>query len=113
MPTYQYRCAKGHAFEVFQKISERAKSRCPECGARATRLISGGAGLIFKGSGFYITDYGKDGKGPRKEKESSEPTSAEKPAAEKSGADKPATSDGTKAEKPAKKPPKKTGKDSE
>jgi len=67
MPTYEYQCTKGHAFEVFQKISEKAKSKCPTCGAKASRIISGGAGLIFKGSGFYITDYGKDGKGPRKD----------------------------------------------
>lgn len=67
MPTYEYQCTKGHAFEVIQKISEKAKSKCPSCGAKANRIISGGAGLIFKGTGFYITDYGKDGKGPRKD----------------------------------------------
>lgn len=65
MPTYEYQCAKGHRFEAFQRISDKPKSKCPECGAAAKRVISGGAGLIFKGSGFYITDYGKDGKGPR------------------------------------------------
>lgn len=74
MPTYEYICAAGHAFEAFQKISERPKSKCPTCGKPASRKISGGAGLVFKGSGFYITDYGKDGKGPRKE-------TAESPAA--------------------------------
>ena len=67
MPTYEYICAAGHSFEAFQKISERPKSKCPQCGKPAQRKISGGAGLLFKGSGFYITDYGKDGKGPRKE----------------------------------------------
>ncbi len=67
MPTYEYQCAKGHAFEIVQKISAKAKSKCPTCGAKASRIISGGAGLIFKGTGFYITDYGKDGKGPRKD----------------------------------------------
>jgi putative FmdB family regulatory protein len=67
MPTYEYICTAGHAFEAFQKISERPKSKCPKCGKPATRKISGGAGLVFKGTGFYITDYGKDGKGPRKE----------------------------------------------
>ena len=76
MPTYEYQCTKGHAFEVFQKISEKAKSKCPTCGAKAIRIISGGAALIFKGSGFYITDYGKDGKGPRKD------AAAEAPKAE-------------------------------
>ena len=67
MPTYEYICSAGHAFEAFQKISERPKSKCPKCGKPATRKISGGAGLVFKGTGFYITDYGKDGKGPRKD----------------------------------------------
>jgi putative FmdB family regulatory protein len=67
MPTYEYRCAKGHHFERVQKISDRPLTRCPDCGAKAERVISGGQGLIFKGSGFYITDYGKDGKGARKE----------------------------------------------
>jgi len=67
VPTYQYICTAGHAFEAFQKMSERPKTKCPQCGKPATRKISGGAGLVFKGSGFYITDYGKDGKGPRKD----------------------------------------------
>ncbi len=67
MPTYEYLCENGHAFERFQKMTDRPVAKCPTCGARATRQISGGQGLIFKGSGFYITDYGKDGKGPRKE----------------------------------------------
>jgi putative FmdB family regulatory protein len=69
MPTYDYVCPAGHQFELFQKITEKPRARCPTCGKQASRKISGGAGLVFKGSGFYITDYGKDGKGPRKEKE--------------------------------------------
>lgn len=67
MPTYEYRCPEGHAFEKFQKMSDKRQAKCPVCGKPATRKISGGAGLVFKGSGFYITDYGKDGKGPRKD----------------------------------------------
>ena len=66
MPTYEYQCPEGHAFEKFQKMTEKPRAKCPVCGKTATRKISGGAGLVFKGSGFYITDYGKDGKGPRK-----------------------------------------------
>src|SRR5438876_12227993 len=66
MPTYQYRCPIGHEFERFEKMSGRPRTKCPQCGRAAVRKISGGAGLVFKGSGFYITDYGKDGKGPRK-----------------------------------------------
>src|SRR5512132_2460503 len=67
MPTYEYRCPNGHDFEQFSKISESQSALpCPVCGAQAERLISGGAGLLFKGSGFYITDYGKDGKKEQK-----------------------------------------------
>jgi putative FmdB family regulatory protein len=66
MPTYEYECPEGHTFEKFQKISDKPKAKCPVCGKASTRKISGGAGLVFRGSGFYITDYGKDGKGPRK-----------------------------------------------
>jgi putative FmdB family regulatory protein len=67
MPTYEYQCVNGHAFERTQKMSDKPLTKCPECGAKASRVISGGQGMIFKGSGFYITDYGKDGKGPRKD----------------------------------------------
>lgn len=64
MPTYEFVCPNGHHFDKFyRKISDAGSELpCPECGATATRQISGGAGLLFKGSGFYITDYGKDGK---------------------------------------------------
>jgi putative FmdB family regulatory protein len=61
MPTYEYRCENGHAFEEFQSIVADPVKVCPVCGAHAERHISGGAGLIFKGSGFYITDYGRKG----------------------------------------------------
>ena len=60
MPTYEYRCPKGHEFELFQRMSDEPRTACPECGKIAERLLSGGAGLIFKGEGFYITDYRSD-----------------------------------------------------
>src|SRR5579864_9546731 len=62
MPTYEYECPSGHVFEKFQKMTDKPRAKCPVCGKIAARKISGGAGLVFKGSGFYITDYGKDGK---------------------------------------------------
>jgi len=60
MPTYEYRCANGHAFERFQRMTDPAVDTCPDCGAAAERVLSGGGGLLFKGSGFYITDYRSD-----------------------------------------------------
>jgi putative FmdB family regulatory protein len=66
MPTYDYQCPEGHTFEIAHKMSDKPRVKCPTCGKPAVRQISGGAALIFKGSGFYITDYGKDGKGARK-----------------------------------------------
>ena len=59
MPTYDYECnACGHAFELFQSIKAAAVKKCPKCGKlKVRRLIGIGAGIIFKGSGFYCTDY--------------------------------------------------------
>jgi putative FmdB family regulatory protein len=58
MPTYEYGCPDcGNQFEKFQKMSDIPEAACPACGAAAVRRLSGGAGLLFKGSGFYITDY--------------------------------------------------------
>jgi putative FmdB family regulatory protein len=64
MPTYEFRCPKGHEFEKFYRSMSAAQLQipCPVCGKTAERQVSAGAGLVFKGSGFYITDYGKDGK---------------------------------------------------
>ena len=62
MPTYEYRCEGcGHELEVFQNISESPKRKCPACKKnRLKRKIGGGAGFLFKGSGFYLTDYRSD-----------------------------------------------------
>ena len=59
MPTYDYRCnACGHVFEEFQMMSEPELKKCPECKKnKLERLIGGGAGFLFKGSGYYLTDY--------------------------------------------------------
>ena len=58
MPTYDYECAEcEHAFEAFHSMSAESISVCPECGGNVRRLIGTGAGILFKGSGFYQTDY--------------------------------------------------------
>ena len=58
MPTYDYKCLKcKRTTEIFQQITESPKRKCPKCGGKIRRLIGGGAGFLFKGSGFYTTDY--------------------------------------------------------
>ncbi len=102
MPTYEYRCPQGHDFELFQKMSDKPRAKCPTCGQAATRKISGGAGLVFKGSGFYITDYGKDGKGPRKDTDKAPADKpADKPAEAKPAGPKAAETATPKPEKAA------------
>lgn len=60
MPTYEYQCTScRHRFEEFQRITDAPLSRCPRCGKPVKRLIGGGMGIIFKGSGFYSTDHRK------------------------------------------------------
>ena len=63
MPTYEYKCdACGHAFEKFQTMTAPPVRKCPQCGkSKVRKLISAGGGMIFKGSGFYITDYRSEG----------------------------------------------------
>ncbi|MDT8436405.1 MAG: FmdB family zinc ribbon protein [Gemmatimonadota bacterium] len=71
MPTYEYECTScGHAFERFQGINEEPLRTCPECEGEVRRLISSGGGLVFKGSGFYATDYRRGS--PPKESEGGE-----------------------------------------
>ncbi len=84
MPTYDYKCdACGHDMEVFQSITASPLKKCPKCGRNALkRLIGAGAGLIFKGSGFYCTDYRKGGSTPSS---SSSPSCKNCPKAESSG----------------------------
>ncbi|NQV40946.1 MAG: zinc ribbon domain-containing protein [Candidatus Marinimicrobia bacterium] len=67
MPTYEYECLScGTHFDAFQKMSESPLDKCVQCKGSVRRIVSGGSGLIFKGSGFYITDYAK-GKGKKPE----------------------------------------------
>lgn len=82
MPTYDYRCnACGHEFELFQSMSDGPKKKCPQCTKLALeRLIGLGAGVIFKGSGFYETDYRSDSykKAEKAEKDAATPKKDEK-----------------------------------
>ncbi len=96
MPTYGYRCPScGHEYEKLQKISDSARIKCPQCGKKGERLISGGAGIVFKGSGFYETDYKRAG--PRKDKPDSpakdSSKSEEKSKKPDTGSSKPKESD--------------------
>ena len=108
MPTYTYQCKTCEAtIDVFHAMSAQPKVKCPECGKACTRLLGTGSGIIFKGSGFYETDYKKDGKAgthttkeTRKESgsastktESTSESKSEKPAA--SAAASPASGNGT------------------
>ena len=81
MPTYRYKCDKcGHEFEKFQSMKDKPLSECPECGGAVRRLISGGSGVIFKGSGFYETDYRKkDGGSSTKSEQPSSSASSDAP----------------------------------
>jgi putative FmdB family regulatory protein len=64
MPTYEYECKScSHTFETFQSMSDQPLKDCPKCGKEIRRLIFGGTGVIFKGSGFYVTDKNKNSKG--------------------------------------------------
>jgi putative FmdB family regulatory protein len=118
MPTYEYQCdACGNKFEKFQSIKAAPIRKCPKCGKnKVRRLISTGAGLIFKGSGFYITDYRSESYKEKAKSESGEKTDTKKEAAktdspksETAGADAPKaqTPAPKAAPAPAPKPPKK------
>jgi putative FmdB family regulatory protein len=90
MPTYEYRCREcGTGFEKFQRMSDEPVAECPSCGARAERRLSAGAGLLFKGSGFYITDYRSEGYKKAAEGEKPAAASTEGKESKDSGAAKP------------------------
>ena len=115
MPTYDYECnACGHAFELFQMMSAPVKKKCPECGKlKLERLIGTGAGVIFKGGGFYETDYRSDSykKAAESDKKSADGGGEAKSSSkDASSTTETAKKSGDGATKPAKKPEK--GKDS-
>lgn len=91
MPTYDYECTEcGYTFEYFQSMSDDLLQECPKCGGKVKRLIGGGLGVIFKGSGFYVTDnkkssstsvpVKKNANSKVSESKSAEPGKPEKPA---------------------------------
>jgi putative FmdB family regulatory protein len=97
MPTYEYECENGHVFEEFQSIVAVPLEVCPICSGRAKRRISGGTGLIFKGSGFYVNDYARKGEHwkDKKEKDSeSKLSEASSKSDSKTSADSGSTSKG-------------------
>jgi putative FmdB family regulatory protein len=96
MPIYEYRCGKCGEFEVFQRITDPSLKRCPTCQAKVTKLISN-TSFHLKGSGWYITDYGRKDAGSGKAKASKD---AGETKAESSASDSSTT--GAKSEKPSK-----------
>jgi putative FmdB family regulatory protein len=100
MPTYDYLChGCGHEFEVFQSITARVRRKCPECGElKLKRLIGTGGAVIFKGSGFYQTDYRSDSY--RKAAEAEKKSATDKAAKKK---DKPAKAESKSADSKKKK----------
>lgn len=111
MPTYDYVCrACGHEFELFQSMTAPVKRKCPKCGkSKLERLIGTGAGVIFKGSGFYETDYRSEGykKSADADKEpAADGGSKEKKSGSDSGGEK------SKSDKPESKPAKKESRES-
>jgi putative FmdB family regulatory protein len=98
MPTYQYKCPHcEHEFEEFQSITEEPISTCPQCGKQPRRIITGGAGFLLKGSGFYTTDYRSESykAAAKKDKDaavsSTAKTDTTKSKPDKSKSDKPKT----------------------
>lgn len=115
MPTYDYQCAAcGHEFELFQQMSASVKKKCPECGKlKLKRLIGTGAGIIFKGGGFYETDYrsdsykkdaAADGKSSKKSESSTEKKSSDSTSSTKSESKPPAKPDASKTKSTPAKP---------
>ncbi len=80
MPTYEYECTKcGHEFEKFQSMKDEPLKRCPKCRCKVRRVFGSGAGILFKGSGFYQTDYRSKAYHEAAKKDTPEPAATKKP----------------------------------
>jgi putative FmdB family regulatory protein len=102
MPTYTYRREDGSVFEIEQRITEDPIKVCPTTGQKVKRIINGTAGLLFKGSGFYLTDYakpkstnGKDSKDSTSSEKSNDAASSDKTASSSKDSSSSASSNGT------------------
>jgi putative FmdB family regulatory protein len=109
MPTYEYECKScGYYFDVFQNMSDSPLTSCPQCGKEVRRIINGGSGIIFKGSGFYVTDK-KGGSKPAAasakpapgETSAPSPADSSPPKTESRGADNPVKTTGGQEKKAA------------
>ncbi len=109
VPTYDYLCKKGHRFEAFQSMKDEPLEACVECGAGVKRLIGPGAGFLFRGDGFYITDYRSktyqdkakaEAGGSGKSEGKTEKSDAPKAESGKPAADKASTAGKSNTEKP-------------
>jgi putative FmdB family regulatory protein len=95
MPTYEYRCTRcDRTFEKFQGITEQRVKKCPRCGGRVERLIGAGAAVLFRGSGFYQTDY----RSAEYQKKAKADTESSGPKPSSSTGDKPASSEPPKSD---------------
>ncbi|MFA6438154.1 MAG: zinc ribbon domain-containing protein [Bacteriovoracaceae bacterium] len=91
MPTYDYKCSEcEHLFETMHSMKDDPLTKCPECGKETlVRLIGSGSGMIFKGSGFYLTDYKNTSSGSASASSSAKPKTESKPAADSTSSDSP------------------------
>ena len=92
MPTYEYECQKCHKpHEAYQSITAKALTKCPKCGGRLKRLMGSGAGFLFKGSGFYITDYRSKSYQDAKKKDQPPAAPSSSPSCPKGSCEKPSS----------------------
>jgi putative FmdB family regulatory protein len=102
VPTYDYECEKGHRFEVFQSMKDEPLKSCMECGAPAKRVIGPGAGFIFKGAGFYATEYRSKDYKQKSKAESGSTSSTSSSGESKSGPESTASTGDTGGKKSGK-----------